>query len=220
MDGVFCKNCPNNFPGTTAHTYYETLVYASFASNGVYNYGCSNEGCTKYDIVDRTEAPIFVAKGYANSDNGIAGGYTVNIAQYNEYVEINGKTITFGVLMLNPKYLDGKDSFFNGTNVNIDGTKGYVKVDMTNLSYKDFTYSITGFGADSKDVDLVVCAFAYVEGEDVEFIQDQTTKCASKKVTKNDATLYTVTYNTVEAKAGNAIASLVEYKYKVPENED
>ena len=204
-------------PDYNEHAIVETLVYASFVENGQYSRGCSRAGCTAIDE-ESTANPMFMAKGYSNNENGIAGGYTVNIEEYNKYVRINGKKITFGVLMLNPKYLDGKDGFFDGTNVNIDGEKGYVKVEVTDVTYTNFTYSITGFDNNSKNVDLVICAFAYVEGEDVEFIQEQATKCANKKVTKNDATLYTVTFNTVEARPGNDIASLGEYT--VPERKD
>ena len=121
-------------------------------------------------------------------------------------------------MMLNPSYLDGKDSFFNGTDVNIDGIKGYVKADMTNLSYEDFTYSIVGFAGDVKSLEIVICAYAYVDGEAVQFIQDQTTACASSKVTKNDATLYTVSFNSVEAKAGLVIGDLGEFVVPSKEN--
>ena len=210
----YCSDC--EYKTCAAHTGVPTIEYPNGFSATGKKKECSLAICNGSKPTD--VAPIFIANGYSNRKSGVAGGYTVNIYEYDQYVSITKKEITFGILILNPKYLADKDSFFKGTEVNIDGTKGYVKVDMTSLSYSNFTYFITGFNAESKSTELIVCAFAYVEGGVVEFIQDQTTKCASSKVTKNDATLYTVTFNSVEAGVGKVIDNLVEYV--VPKKED
>lgn len=208
---VECSRCPAKIAGRSEHTFYETLVYPSFTLSGLYNYGCSNEGCTKYDIVDKVKAPIFEAKGYSYSEKGIAGGYAINIFEYNEYVKINKKEIHFGVLILNPKDLDGEKNFFDGAKVSIDDVNKFVMVEITEFVYSNVFYTINGFTKDSKNLELVICAYAYVEGEPVQFIQNQTTKCALNKVTKEDATLYTVTYNSIKNRAGNEIPKLDEF---------
>lgn len=210
----YCKDC--EYLTCTPHTGTVEISYPNGYSANGQKRNCTLEICNGNKIIEIK--PIFVTKGYSNSKTGIAGGYTVNIEEYNQYEDVTGKKITFGLLMLNPKYLDGKDSFFNGTNVNIDGTKGFAKVDMTNLSYENFTYSINGFNENVKDIDLIICAYAYAEGEAVEFIQHQATACASKKVTKNDATLYTVTFNSVKNRVGNDIGDLGEFV--IPSKED
>jgi hypothetical protein len=57
---------------------------------------------------------------------------------------------------------------------------------------------------------LILAIYAYTDANEVEFIQSQTTKCGSEKVTLGAQSLYTVTYASV--KAGNStLANLGEY---------
>ncbi len=203
-----------------AHEIYETLVYVSFVANGDYCYGCSNVGCTVIDV-EETRKPIFVAgEGFSTKlsvNDGISGGYVVNVEALNEYNRVNSESkLTFGVMMVNPKYLDGKESFFLNGQVNAEK---YLQVDMSEANYTNLSITITGFVGDAKAVSLVIALYAYVDGEEVEFIQSQTTLCADAKVTLGDDTLYTVTYESVANPAGKDLSDLGDYIFPTKDEE-
>lgn len=209
-----CTSDPNCVAKIEAlsHEIYETLVYESFLANGKYCYGCSNVGCTVIDKEDTTK-PIFVAgDGFStklNTNDGISGGYIVNVDALNEFNRVNAENkLNFGVMMVNPKYLDGKESFFFSGKVNAEKC---LQVDMSESRYTNLNITITGFVGDAKEVSLVIALYAYVDGEAVEFIQSQTTQCADEKVTLGNDTLYTVTYESVANPAGKNLSNLGDY---------
>ncbi|MBE6625397.1 MAG: leucine-rich repeat domain-containing protein [Ruminococcaceae bacterium] len=209
-----CTSDPNCTEKIIAmvHEIYETLVYESFLVNGEYRYGCSNVGCTVIDKEDTTK-PIFVAgDGFStkiSANDGISGGYVVNLDELNEYNRVNAENkLNFGVMMVNPKYLDGKESFFLGGKVNAEKC---LQVDMSESRYTNLNITITGFVGDAREVSLVIALYAYVDGEAVEFIQSQTTQCADEKVTLGNDTLYTVTYESVATPAGKDLSNLGDY---------
>ena len=209
-----CTSDPNCTEKIIAmvHEIYETLVYESFLANGEYCYGCSNVGCTVIDKEDTTK-PIFVAgDGFStkiSANDGISGGYAVNVEALKEYNRVNSENkLIFGVMMVNPKYLDGKESFFLNGEVNADK---YLQVDMSDSMYTNLNITITGFVGDAREVSLVIALYAYVDGEAVEFIQSQTTQCADEKVTLGNDTLYTVTYESVATPAGKDLSNLGDY---------
>jgi hypothetical protein len=194
-----------------SHEIYETLVYESFLANGEYCYGCSNVGCTVIDKEDTTK-PIFVAgDGFStkiSASDGISGGYIVNVDALNEFNRVNAENkLNFGVMMVSPKYLAGKESFFKDGKINAEK---YLQVDMSESRYTNLNITITGFVGDAKEASLVIALYAYVDGEAVEFIQSQTTECASERVTLGETSLYTVTLASV--KAGNSnLSDLGDY---------
>jgi hypothetical protein len=195
-----------------SHEIYETLVYESFLANGEYCYGCSNIGCTVIDKEDTTK-PIFVAgDGFStklNANDGISGGYIVNVDALNEFNRVNAENkLNFGVMMVSPKYLAGKESFFLNGKVNAEKC---LQVDMSESRYTNLNITITGFVGDAKEASLVIALYAYVDGEAVEFIQSQTTQCADEKVTLGNDTLYTVTYESVANPAGKNLSDLGDY---------
>lgn len=209
-----CTSDPNCVAKTEAlsHEIYETLVYESFLANGEYCYGCSNVGCTVIDKEDTTK-PIFVAgDGFAtklNAADGISGGYIVNVDALNEFNRVNAENkLNFGVMMVSPKYLDGKESFFLNGKVNAEKC---LQVDMSESRYTNLNITITGFVGDAKSSALIIALYAYVDGEAVEFIQSQTTQCADEKVTLGNDTLYTVTYESVANPAGKNLSDLGDY---------
>jgi hypothetical protein len=195
-----------------SHEIYETLVYESFLANGEYCYGCSNVGCTVIDKEDTTK-PIFVAgDGFStkiSANDGISGGYIVNVDALNEFNRVNAENkLNFGVMMVSPKYLAGKESFFLNGKVNAEKC---LQVDMSESRYTNLNITITGFVGDAKEASLVIALYAYVDGEAVEFIQSQTTQCADEKVTLGNDTLYTVTYESVANPAGKNLSDLGDY---------
>ncbi|MBQ8145479.1 MAG: leucine-rich repeat domain-containing protein [Clostridia bacterium] len=205
-----------------SHELYETLVYESFLAGGKYNYGCSNDGCTVIDIVDEDAKAIFTAgedKGYSASESGTGiafGGYTINIDALNEYNRVNeNNKLNFGIIIVNPNYVG--DTFMKDGKANAE--KGFLQVDMSDAEYSNIQIMVNGFTGNAANLSLVFTLYAYTDVNDVEFIQSEDTLSASAKVTKTDATLYTVTLDSVKAQAGTAIPELPEYVVPSKEQE-
>ncbi len=211
-----CANlCGKTNTKNESHAVKETVTYNNgYAQNGIYCVACTNQGCTYGSDTETVLAPIFKAleeNGYSTNGNGIAfGGYTVVLDSLKKFNKVNENDITFGIIIANPKYLG--DTFM--ANGEVNATSGFLKVDMTSDEYSDIKVMLDGFTGNAQDLELVITLYAYTEGEDVQYIQSEDTKCANSKVTKADATLYTVTLNSVETKPNIQIAVLPEFGKK------
>ena len=97
--------------------------------------------------------------------------------------------------------------------------KGFLQVDMSDAEYSNIQIMVNGFAGNAANLSLVFTLYAYTDANDVEFIQSEDTLSASAKVTKTDATLYTVTLDSVKAQAGTAIPELPEYVVPSKEQE-
>lgn len=210
-----CTSDPDCTMATEAlvHELIETLVYESYLTNGTYNACCKNAGCEVGKVDNEIKLPLFVAgadKGYSTNGTGIAfGGYNVNIDALKEFNRVNkDNTLKFGIMLVNPNYLDGKSTFMQNGLVNAE--KGHLQVDMSNTEYSNISVMVNGFTGSAANLSLVISLYAYTDADDVEFIQSEDTKCASAKVTKDDATLYTVTYKSV-SEAFSDVSNLGEY---------
>ncbi len=208
-----CKICEleNAVKAFATHNYAEFLTYENgYAEAGKYSYVCQNaEFCTCGNAYEN-KFPLFEApKGFSTKgEDGIAGGYTININAVNEYKRING-SLTIGIMVVNPSFLDGKESFLDASG-KINTTGGALQVDMTENEYKNISISLTGLVGNAENVSLVIALYAYDEVENVEFIQSNTTKCADKNVTLGEQTLYTVTLASVKS-ASSDLSSLGDY---------
>ncbi|MBR2296473.1 MAG: hypothetical protein IKA43_03595, partial [Clostridia bacterium] len=182
------------------HNVIETLEYGSYLKGGIYNACCENAGCNVGKVVDLPTSAIFVAgadKGYSTNGTGIAfGGYSININALKEFNRVNKNApLTFGIMLINPNYLDGKTHFMQNGKVNTD--RGALQVEMSDTEYSNISIMVNGFTGNAADLSLVIALYAYTDADDVEFIQSADTKCASAKVTKTDGVLYTVNYKSV-----------------------
>ena len=169
MDGVKCERCPSSLEGTTGHTNYEKVTFESLTSNGVREYGCSNDGCTKYDVSE-TLKPVFTAKGYStNPDkNAINGGYSVDLYSLALYERLIG-TLKYGIVIANANSFGEKTFLDENNKVNSDKA---LQVEM-DKQYSNFDCSIN-FGTNTgMDIDLVICAYV-IEGDTVTYIQSST----------------------------------------------
>ena len=219
IDGLDCKNCEKVIAGTTSHNEVKTLTYENgYTKNGLYSVKCTNEGCKL--CVETDCDPIFMAlenNGYSVNayGTGIAfGGFVVNTEALKFYNDFNENDITFGIFVANPKYLG--DTFM--TNGEVNATSGFLKVDMTSDEYTNIKIMLDGFTGSAQNLELVISLYAYTDVNDVQFIQSEHTACANSKVVKADATLYTVTLNSVVNKINDGkIDALPEYGKK--ENE-
>jgi hypothetical protein len=212
-NGGNCTVCSMLLPGiATEHIFAQTITYADgFAKAGVKKFTCTNwDKCTA-ENQEIALLPIFNAleeNGYSTNGNGIAfGGYTINLDALSEYNDFFENDLSFGIIVANPKYLG--DTFMKDGEVN--ATSGFLKVDMTSDQYTNIKLMLDGFTGNAKDLELVITLYAYTDANDVEFIQSEDTLSASTKVTKTDATLYTVTLTSVTEKTGKPVADLDEY---------
>jgi hypothetical protein len=199
-----------------SHNMSEAIEYPNgFASEGILYSGCLNPNCQP--LAQTTVPAIFIMNehnGFSESGkDGIAfGGYCLNATALDEYNRVNKDApVKYGVVLINPDYLDGKDSFFKDGKVNsTTENKGFLQTDMSSARYANISISVTGFTGDAENLSLILAIYAYTDANDVEFIQSQTTECASKRVTLGETSLYTVTLASV--KAGNStLANLGEY---------
>ena len=220
-NGGNCTVCSMLLPGIAAdHVFSQSIIYADgFAKAGVKTFKCTNwDKCTA-ENQEIALLPIFNAleeNGYSTNGEGIAfGGYTINIDALNEYNDFFENDLSFGIIVANPKYLG--DTFMKDGEVNATG--GFLMVDMTSNEYTNIKLMLDGFTGNAKNLSLVITLYAYTDVNDVEFIQSEDTLSASAKVTKTDATLYTVTLDSVKAQAGTAIPELPEYVVPSKEQE-
>ena len=180
-----------------AHIEKHAVAYADgFAKNGLHTIWCDNADCKALDDEITLEAMLGTSGGYSVSGNGgLAGGWTVNtdlVALFNEY---NEKDVQFGILMLNPTHL-ASNQIMDGYRVNLaEGKSGALQVEMNEGSYANFSFMINGFDSEElAGLELIITAYAYVDGEAVQYIQDAETACKVTEGTYADGNLYTVTY--------------------------
>ena len=186
------------------------IVYARFDADGYKVHKCVR--CTETDSSEIAPA-IFIHRGYSYKEDGSKSGvYTefyINSIALSEYESVNVTTVSFGIAIFNPTYLNDGENFFDGTNVDAD--KGVVQVDLNENSrkYSRLYCLISGFDkANEKhtSLELVIAGFAYEADGDVQIMQKQYEVKENEdvfspylsKVTKNDAVLYTVSIVTVE----------------------
>lgn len=215
LDGVICENCDDQVTTFAQHNMKETLVYGDFIAVGVYNKFCANASdCTFEKITDREAPAIFrvnETNGFStDGDDGIAfGGFVLDAEALDEYNRINSDaTINYGVVLINPSYVFGKDSFFKNGEVNAE--KGFLKTDMSNARYANISISVTGFKGDAEDLSLILAIYAYTDADEVQYIQSKESVAYSSKVTLGTERLYATTLASV--KDGNkTLAELDEY---------
>ena len=92
--------------------------------------------------------------------------------------------------------------------------KGALQVDISETEYSSVSISITGFKDDYSSIELVFALYAYTDPSEVDFIQSQHTVCAKTSIVKADATLYTVSLDSVKK------ATAATSEYVVPAKEE
>ncbi len=217
-DGVKCDRCADTIAGKASHTEYETLVYVSFASNGVYNYGCSNEGCTKYDIVDKTMDPLFTAKGYSVGPDGysLKAGFTVNTDALVKYKELH-PDFTFGMIMVNAGSVSADASLF--VNGSINSTAKGLQISIDNIKYTSWNADVAGFNASVADsLELVVGIYTNDGEGNVSVIQYVDADKYATTKTYADMSLNAITFNQV--RVGHGMEALVPQPAPAPTGDE
>ena len=204
--------CENADHGTLVY-----ITYEDYSKEGVKTITCANCGVAETESVPA----IFFCPGFSNPENdnyAIAVGYTVNLKALAEFKELSRDgDLKFGVMVVNPNHLDGKNTFMvNGL---VNASSGVLQVDMSNSEYSNVSVVINGFTGKAENLSLVIALYAYTDKDEVVYIQSETTKCASAKVTKDDGVLYTVTYKSV-LNANTSVSDLDEYVVPKKEQEE
>ncbi len=151
------------------HALITEISYEKLTETGVKHVYCTNDGCTKDDIL---EAPVlFKFGGYSTNEENteLCVGYSVNIKAIEEYNLCNETDIAYGVVAaviyegdtLSLSYDNGSvvSSLANTVVVPINGE--YAGFDFKLIGFKDFE---EGDEVDLKSLNLVMCAYAY-DGE-------------------------------------------------------
>ncbi len=143
---------------------------------------------------------IFTASGYSAGpdNNGIATGYQVSHDSLATYETLTGKSVGFGVVIFNPKYL-GSDGIFNADGT-LNATKGALQVAL-DITYKNCNVSVNGMTG-HESLELVFAGYAYTDDDmstaqllQKEYVGAEDSAISSpmaSKVTRGDTVLYTV----------------------------
>lgn len=180
------------------HSILTSIVYTSYDKDGIKTQKCVR--CV--DTVESVADAIFTHVGYSHRETGTKQGiiseFSIDTTALTEYETFNNTTVTFGIVVFNPKYL-GEGKVFNGTEINTTGATVSVEIDETARKYASLTCTIDGFDVTNSDhtsLELVIAGYAFEDGSDVQLMQRQyvageDTPCVHK-VTREDATLLTV----------------------------
>jgi hypothetical protein len=196
---VLCSMCqavvvyPKLFAEHDKHT--SAIDYKNgFGAQGEMLVSCKNCSAIKESAV----APAILTPlgySYSKKGTGIDGGYEVNADALLAYETVTGKSLTFGIIVLNPDY-QTESTFFTGKALTCASKS--VTVELKTKDYSYFNFSISGFTAATENLDLIISAYAYTEDDasDICFIQkqyDDGKGPVAEMFEKNDGALYSVT---------------------------
>ena len=163
---VTCAQCGANgmAEDNPVHSISTIITYESFDKVGIKKVACTNQGCKQKE---ETELPaLFTCLGYSaseSSNGGIAIGFVVNSKAIDEYKELTGKALKYGVFVVTKERLGNNDVFAN------DGTaaNGVINAEITNYEFTVFELKIVGFTADEqKDIKLALGGYVSVTYEE------------------------------------------------------
>ena len=141
-----------------------TIEYSNYTLSGVKTTSCKNAGCTYSQTAE--VPPLFTCLGYSASEiggDGIAIGYMVNNEAIDEYTNITGKSLTYGVFVASQSKLGNNDIFDQEGNK----ANGVVSVEITGYEFIAFELKIIGFTDENKDKALAMGAYVAVTTEGV-----------------------------------------------------
>lgn len=219
--GGNCVVCATALEGiATDHNLVTTLTYPNgFAKNGVKATVCQNwKRCTAENESVATN-PIFASVGYSYREDtnrsGLTSGFTLDRDALDEFVAFNPDAdLVVSIFVVNPTYLG--ESFFEDGLVVVSGNKGVIQVDISELSYENYNYFISGFSLENMQNLELAFGLLVSDGTKTELVQKtyaQNEESAIKK-TYTDNKGYTLSTVTVQSVAPQMVEALL------PSNED
>ncbi len=191
------------FESDCEHDYDEIEIeYANgFDKMGKITFKCSLCSLEKNESCEKMLTPIgYSIKLDTENGYGLSGGYVINQKLRALYESINEVTLDLGIIVLNPEYVPSNSFMANGL---ITSPERALQVSITETSVTTINIMIMGIDDEKVDLDLVICAYVLKKKNDeiidTSFIQAET-KMAVEEFVKNDATLYSVSYNSVASK--------------------
>jgi hypothetical protein len=140
-----------------AHNVQTTIEYESFLATGTKIVGCVNKDCNENE---KTDLPaLFTCLGYSapeDGDDGISIRYTVNSSAIEEYKEITGIELSYG-LFATTKQAIGNSEIFDGEGNTVNGA---IALDVTKSNFAFISLKMVGFDTeDSKKADFAIGAY-------------------------------------------------------------
>ena len=183
----------------TDHEYeIDEVVYKNgFGESGTATYKCALCSAKKTISCE----PIVYAKGYSISmgEYSITSGYTIDYDAKALYEKANKTTLSVGLFTVLPDMLTSEAFFVNGSL----SALYYVQIEISDVEYHRINMKITNFQSTQLDVDVIMSAFVREipsegdEGKQVIHFVQSGAENVTKAVQKTDATLYSVSYNSI-----------------------
>lgn len=174
----------------------DKIVYPDgFDKEGYSVYACKD--CKKDFIIENALDPIFKAIGYSVALDGseIWGGYTINYEALNAYETVNKTTLSYGVIFANVNDKDVNNIDFENGKIQLRSNLKAIQVEFvdreylknSNDEYVKFNYKVSGFKPELPeyaDLKLVIAMYVF-EGENISFVQSESSVYDEKTVTAN-----------------------------------
>ena len=137
-----------------------TVNFTSYTEKTTVEKNCAH--CEKTTVI-KTIDPMFTCLGYsvAEYSNGISVGYAANNKAIDEYENVTGKDVSYGVFAVLQSKLREDEIFDNSGNKG----NGVVNADLTSRRFDIFEFKIIGIPDDKKDTKLALGAYISVTGE-------------------------------------------------------
>ena len=209
---ITCQVCNKFLAEGKEHIEVVTITYANgFTSVGVKTTKCANDGCTACDAEE--EAPIiFTASGYSYKEDGkgIAGGFGIDVDAFNAYNNANlDNQISISLLIVNPKYLDKENSFFDADS-KVIASQGAIQLAVNKVEYKGLNYMVSGFSLQNMQETELCFALVVNDGDSTQVVQKQYTgsDVSAVKASYTDVNGVSLQSVTVESIAPDVVADL------------
>lgn len=155
----------HNFDYVNGNATLVSYVYENYLANGTKTVACAN--CQEHKEFDIPA--LFACQGYSVCQDGTIGfaiGYRVDVGAIDEYQNVTGKTVKYGLYAAAMSKLDGNDIL----DENGDPTDGSIKAEISDTDFVAFELKITGFAADQKDAKVAIGAYvAVTNGEETKY---------------------------------------------------
>ncbi|MBQ8146305.1 MAG: leucine-rich repeat domain-containing protein [Clostridia bacterium] len=178
--GSICERCGIViYCEDPTHNLDISITYESFLKEGIKSVKCLD--CNSAPMESKVSA-LFESKGYSapeNGSGGIAIGFTLNGTAINEYTEITGNSLRYGLFAVLKDRL-GENDIFSG---NGDTAEGVISAEITSYAFSAFELKIIGFTDKQKDTKIAFGAYVAVtndKGTTYSYLQNGTPEANEK----------------------------------------
>ena len=200
---VLCDMCNEVVVYEKQFDSHDKFVSAVAYGDGFSKVGVRTVNCKNCNCVNESEYALSIIEplGYSVKEDktGFGTGIRINKEAIALYEKLNNTSITFGIVVFNPKYADSESIFENGK---IKADKGVIQIELSDSEYTDCAVMLDGFDA-SSGLELVFAVYAYDDNQNIQLFQKEYAKDGESpmvnKLTRSEATLYTVSLDAIAA---------------------